>query len=119
MRSGGQQGERGAALGMVVVIAVCFSIAAFTALILALSRTRTKDFYKRRVVAHYAAEAGLVWAMQRLWVDSSECFHGPNDFTVPDPDGAGPLQPITVQITVPPPCTPFTVNKVLEATVTF
>jgi len=63
----GWREQRGAALAMVLAVAVCFSIAAFTALILALSRPRTKDFYKRRAVAQYAAEAGLVWAMQRLW----------------------------------------------------
>jgi hypothetical protein len=118
MRIRGVTGQRGAALGMVVLVAVCFSIAAFTALILALSRTRTKDFYKRRVVAHYAAEAGLVWAMQRLWADPSECFRGPNDLFI-DPDGSGPLPSLPVQIKVPPPCTPFTVNKTLEATVSF
>ena len=65
--------ERGAALGMVVLVAVCFSIAAFTALVLALSRVRQKDFYKRRAIAQYAAEASLVWAMQQLWVDDAYC----------------------------------------------
>ena len=65
--------QRGMALGMAVLVAVCFSIAAFTALVLALSRAKQKDFYKRRARAQYVAEAGLVWAMERLWVDQTYC----------------------------------------------
>ena len=65
--------QRGVALGMVVLVAVCFSIAVFTALVLALSRAKQKDFYKRRARAQYVAEAGLVWAMEQLWVDQTYC----------------------------------------------
>lgn len=106
--SEGLREQRGAALAMVVLVAVCFSIAAFTALILALSRARTKDFYKRRAVAQYAAEAGLVWATQRLWADGTYCG-------VPGPP---PINGLTVTITVSPPCVPG-VNHTLSSKVTF
>ena len=112
--------ERGAALGFVIAIAALFAIAVFAALVMALSaRQHSTEFYEQRLRARYAAESGIVWAMQRLWADPTECFPGPGDFTVPDPDGAGPLAPIDVQISVPPPCTPATVNKTLKATVTY
>jgi len=112
--------KRGAALGLVLAVAALFSIAVFVALVMVLSaRQHSTEFYEQRLRARYAAESGIVWAMQQLWVDPSECFHGPGDFTVPDPDGPGPLGPIDVQIDVPPPCTPFTIQKTLRATVTY
>ena len=74
------KGERGVALGMVILIAVVFSIAAFTVLIVVLSQARVAAFYKKRVKAQYVAEAGAVWAMQQLWVNPAFC--GPGSVTL-------------------------------------
>ena len=64
--------ERGIALAMVIVMAVVFSIAAFTSLTVALSafRRQTKGVSSSSELrARYAAEAGLVYAMERLWAN--------------------------------------------------
>ncbi|MBI2495743.1 MAG: hypothetical protein HYW10_04165 [Candidatus Omnitrophica bacterium] len=45
--------------------------------------------------ARYAAEAGLVWAQQQLWVTPTSSFAGNPDITI---GGIG------VDITVNPPC---------------
>ena len=64
--------ERGFVLGAVAVSSIVFSIAAFTALTVALSgRRQSTQFHEQRLSARYAAEAGLVWAMQQLQADPS------------------------------------------------
>ncbi len=66
--------ERGAILAIVIMAAVVFAIAAFALLTITLSsRKQARDVHQQRVRAHYAAEAGLVWAMQRLWVNPAYC----------------------------------------------
>ena len=62
--------ERGMALGIVLMASIVFSIAAYGVLTMAVSRAQQEDFLgDRRIRAHMAAEAGLVYAMQKLWAD--------------------------------------------------
>jgi len=63
-----RRNNRGAALGLVIVTAAIFAVAAFAALTMALSRAQVATVIgPERLRASYAAEAGLVWAMERLW----------------------------------------------------
>ncbi|HBH97554.1 MAG TPA: hypothetical protein DDX89_07210 [Candidatus Omnitrophica bacterium] len=66
-------------LGIVVVMAVVASAAAFAALNVALSRSRRPGVFstERYLRARYAAEAGVVWATQQLWGSPTECFDNP------------------------------------------
>jgi len=65
--------ERGMALGMVIVMALIFAVAAFGVMTLSVSRSQTSGRQAHRLKAQYAAEAGLVWATQRLWRDQAYC----------------------------------------------
>ena len=107
---------RGVALVFVFVIAVIFSIAAFAMLTIALSASRRPGLgSESRFRATYAAEAGLVWAMQRLFVSPSDCFPANPDVSI-DTDGPGPLPATGVDITATP-CPPS--NTTLRAKVIF
>jgi len=66
-RMGPQRAERGAALGIVILSSIVFSVAAFAVLNMSMSRAQTAAFEEGRLRARYAAEAGLVKAMQLLW----------------------------------------------------
>lgn len=57
-------------LMMVVIGAVMFSLAAYAMLNMSLSRTQSVRSNVDRYRARYAAEAGMVYAMQKLWVKS-------------------------------------------------
>jgi Tfp pilus assembly protein PilX len=100
--------KRGIVLGVVLLAAVAFSISAFAALTMALTRTRLDRLYAKRFRAQYAAEAGLVWAMQRLWVNqgawsSAPGWAGPpNDPPEMDTNGNG--TPDTKVDIILPPC---------------
>ena len=80
--------ERGMALGFVLIIALLGAIAAYAILMLAISQARHSAFSQERPSARYAAEAGLVWARQRLWEDPTSCFPANPDLSV-DADGDG------------------------------
>ena len=98
---------RGAALVIVLVSALIFSIAAFGVLTMAVSRAQQVDYVSEtRIRARFAAEAGMVWATQRLWATPGwppGCVPG-NDQAAPvwtiDTDGAGPLPPTNVNVMV-------------------
>lgn len=108
--------KRGVALVLVAVTAIIFSVAAFAMLTLALSAARRPGLgSEARLRAKYAAEAGLVWAMQRLFVSPSACFPANPDVSI-DTDGAGPLPATGVDITATP-CPPL--DTTLRAKVTF
>ena len=72
--------ERGVALGMVIVMALIFAVAAFGVMTLSVSRNQTSSRQAYRLRAQYAAEAGLVQATQRLWRDptypAASCIDG-------------------------------------------
>ena len=62
--------ERGIALGVVLMTAAVFSIAAFAALNMSFGGyQRARQFFADRLRSRYLAEAGLVLAMERLWVN--------------------------------------------------
>ncbi len=61
--------ERGMVLGMVIIMALIFAVAAFGVMTLSVSRSQTSALQSHRLKAQYVAEAGLVQATQRLWRD--------------------------------------------------
>ena len=94
--------ERGVALVLVAVTAIIFSVAAFAMLTVALSAARrTWLGSEQRLRAKFAAEAGLVWAMQRLFVDPANCFPANPDMSI-DTDGPGPLPATGIDIIATP-----------------
>lgn len=91
--------DRGVALGIILITSVVFGIAAFGLLTLALSRARVGGFLgQERIRAQYAAEAGLVKVMSRLWQNPAE----PGPWSYPlDTDNNG-LNDTTVNVTRTP-----------------
>lgn len=94
MRSG-PTNERGLGVLLAVMItAFVFSVSAFAALLMALSRaSQGSPINPARIRARYAAEAGIVWSLAKLWNDptwSSKAGKGKgaktNDFDM-DTDG--------------------------------
>ena len=69
--------ERGVALGVVIITALIFAIAAFAFLNVVLSQVQRAEGNLSRLRAAYAAESGLVWATQRLWRDANYPSAGP------------------------------------------
>jgi Tfp pilus assembly protein PilX len=63
---GRRRSERGSALGLVVATALLSSMGAYVMLQLANSQAQQAQFHRNRMRARYAAEAGFVWAKQRL-----------------------------------------------------
>lgn len=59
--------DQGLALGIVILFAFVFGVAALAALTVGLSRVQSSQEFGNRVQGRYAAEAGLVWAMQKLY----------------------------------------------------
>ena len=96
MRRARAKAERGIVLGLVIVTAIIFSIAAYAMLMVAMNqRQRAKEFDVDRLRARYAAEAGLVWAQERLWADPNFCGGVPS---------FSPINGLTVTVTVSGPC---------------
>ena len=61
-------GERGVVLGIILITSVIFGIAAFRLLSFAVNHAAQTNFIgEDRLRARYAAEAGLVTVMSRLW----------------------------------------------------
>lgn len=90
--------NRGAALGIVIFIALVCAIASYFALFAATSEARHGRFFRERITARAAAEAGLVIAMQRLWADPAYCgAGGTGTETFNIPVGAA-IMPVTVTI---------------------
>lgn len=113
--------ERGMVLGIVVVMAVVASAAAFAALNVALSRARRPGVFatERYLRARYAAEAGVVWAAQQLWGNPTECFAAPVDHSVDDDADPGtPAIPVDIVATPCPTASPAN-EVVLRAVVTY
>lgn len=94
--------RRGAALGIVIFIAMVCGIASYFMLFAAATEARHSKFFRERITARQAAEAGLVIVMQRLWADPAYCGTGSGSevFQVPIPKPVGPpnLIPVTVSI---------------------
>ena len=63
--------ERASVLWLLLVVSLVAAVASYGALFAAISHARRTKFNRTRTAARYAAEAGLVWAMERLWQDPS------------------------------------------------
>lgn len=66
---GRMRGERGAVLGAALMAAFLASIASYLILQMAISQARQARFHEGHVTARHAAEAGIVWAYERLFAD--------------------------------------------------
>ena len=73
MTRGHRRRSRGTILTVAVLTAFVCSIAAYLVLFLAICQARQARFYKQRLRARYVAEAAVVWAQQRLWLDPAYC----------------------------------------------
>jgi hypothetical protein len=65
--------QHGIALGLVIIIAMMVSIAAFGVLMMGVTNARTGGLSQDRLAARYAAEGGVVWAMQKLYANPNFC----------------------------------------------
>ncbi len=75
--------QRGTSLTIVIAMALLASIAAYAILIVATGAARRGGAFQRHAVARYSAEAGIVWAMQRLELQPTMSFAAGNtDLTV-------------------------------------
>lgn len=103
-------GERGAVLGMVIVIAVTTAIGAYTLLTMAASQARQAQaagVNVQHTQARYAAEGGLVWAQQRLFtIPTWGSSAGTIDVTI----GGMGVDIITNPPCGAPPCPPRTLE---------
>jgi hypothetical protein len=69
--------ERGVALGLIIITSIVFGIAAFGLLYSATNQGEQGQFLgEGRLRARYAAEAGLVMAMQEQFVNPADCAFG-------------------------------------------
>jgi hypothetical protein len=109
------QGERGVVLGIILITAVIFGIAAFGLLSFAVNQAGQANFVgEDRIRARYTAESALVWAMQELWANPADCAFGPYIFDTND-DGTNDT---TATVTAAP-CPAPGVLSTLKAQVTF
>ncbi len=81
------QTSRGGALIAVIVTALIASVAAFAALMMAMSQSQSAKLQQDRLVARYAAEAGLVWAQQQLWDEQAFWSNPAHPCTDPGTEG--------------------------------
>lgn len=89
--------NRGAILVFVMGTALVCAIAAFTVLLMAVSNARHARSTRERVKARYLAEAGQVYARERLWTEPAYCPGAPVTL---DTDGDGVADtPVAITIT--------------------
>ncbi len=65
--------ERGAALAMMIMMALVAAISIYAILFMASGQARQAAFTASSIRARYAAEVGLVWAQQRLQKNPAYC----------------------------------------------
>ena len=71
--------ERGAAVLVLLVIgAIVFAVMAYAVLAVSVSKKDLSHFEEDRARARYAAEAGMIWAYQKLWADPTYCNSVPS-----------------------------------------
>ena len=85
-----RKGEQGSVLVIAILTALVCAISAYAVLMIAMSSARTTQFFPGRTAAWYAAEAGIVWAQDRLMDNPAYCG-------VPGPP---PLGTIIIAVTV-------------------
>lgn len=106
-RQGILSGTRGAVLTAALISALLASIASYLVLQLAMVQARYARFHEGHAEARHAAEAGLVWAYERLLSNPAYCG-------APDPP---PLGALTVDVTISD-CAPGN-PKAITAKVTY
>jgi len=89
-------GERGAVLGFAIMTAFLASLAAYAMLVIAASQAQHARFHREHASARHAAEAGLVWARERL---TREFAGGPTFCGTPGPPD---INGMSVEVTVSP-----------------
>ena len=72
-RSGIRLNERGALLGLAMIIAVIGAFTSYAVLQITIDQALHAKFHHDRTQARYAAEVGIVWAQQRLLYDETYC----------------------------------------------
>ena len=82
--------QRGAALGLVMVMAIVIATAIYGLLMMATSHARQAAFSSAALRARYASDAGMVWAYERLREDPTYCA-GVGDAGDLDPPPIGGL----------------------------
>jgi len=117
----GARNERGLGVLLAVMItAFVFSVSAFAALLMALSRAQQPTpLNPARIRARYAAEAGIVWSQAKLW-NNPLWFSpagGPSDFDM-HTDGNGTLE-TKVDIILPACTTVPCEDRILRSKVTY
>ncbi len=112
--------RRGMALAIVIFTALVFSVAAYAVLYLSLGLRERADFHKRNIKARYASEAGIVWAMQRLWQDPTWSSPEGNVDLPFDVDTNGTIGPNEgVDVIMPPCAAPPCLDRPLQAKVRY
>jgi Tfp pilus assembly protein PilX len=113
-----KRSERGAALFFAILFALVGAIMSYAMLILAVSNARQAKFYRTRMPARYAAEAGTVWGRENLY--SNPTWGGGTLVVDPFPPGPGGGDAINVLVTVNPVCgAPPCPNQTVQATVIY
>jgi len=101
-----RQANRGGSLVIVVISAVVFAIMAAAVLMMSVASNQSAGNREGRLRSRFAAESALVIAYEKLWNESTVpyppgCPPGSNQVNeLVDTDGAGPLLPVSVQVTV-------------------
>ena len=105
---------------MVLIAALVFSVALFAVLNMSLSHQQASSYNYSRYRSRYAAEAGMVWAMQKLWANptwgSAAGWTSGSDPLI-DTDGDG--TPETQVDIIIPPCTQPCPSRTLQAKVVY
>lgn len=94
-------------MGFAIVTAFTASLASYVMLQMVVTGAQHARWYRQRAIARYAAEAGLVWAQQQIWIGGAAaagCFGANPDFTI-DHDGNAATPLINVDVTANP-CPP-------------
>ena len=117
--------ERGAVLGLAIAVALLASIITFAVLQAAMNQSQIGKFYFDRTRSRYAAEAGIVWAQQRLRLNpaftdpldgAADCVMpaaGGNIVCIPAPLPVGIGIDVWVPGCAPPPCRQTIQSKVV------
>ena len=85
--------RRGIALAAALMFALIASISAYVLLFMAHATARQSYIFRKRAESRFASEAGVVWALQRLWPDTAYCG-------VPDPAPGTFIPATTVDVTM-------------------
>jgi hypothetical protein len=100
----GVRNEDGAVLLVILIAALISTISLYALLQMAISQARRNRLHLARPAARHAAELGLVWAQQRLWLNPNDCFGASPDVQIDaDADPSTPDMPVNVTATPCPP----------------